>query len=105
MGALMPEMTHIYDGIVIGGGLAGSALATLLARAGKDILVLEKESAPHHKVCGEFLSEKAADYLRLLDIEPQDLGAHQIHSLRLVNGQDSVTSKLPSPDGVCHASF
>lgn len=93
----MPEITHIHDGIVIGGGLAGSALAILLARAGKDILLLEKEVAPHHKVCGEFLSQKAVDYLRLLDIEPENLGAHHIHSLRLISGEDSVTRKLPTP--------
>ena len=96
MGAFMPEIRHVHDVIVIGGGLAGSALAVLLARAGKDILLLEKETAPHHKVCGEFLRKEAADDLRLFDIELENLGAQKIHSLRLINGEESITGKLPS---------
>ena len=93
----MPEMTHIHDGVVIGGGLAGSALAILLAGQGKDIVLLEKEARPHHKVCGEFLSRKAVDYLRILNVDPEKSGAHHIHSFRLVDGKNSIAGILPSP--------
>lgn len=45
--------------IAVGGGLAGSAFALELARNGAPVVVLESSHAPHHKVCGEFLSAEA----------------------------------------------
>ena len=44
------------DNLVNGGRLASSMVAIRLASAGRQVTLLEKESAAHHKVCGEFLS-------------------------------------------------
>ena len=44
------------EAVVIGGGLAGGAVATLLARAGREVTLIEREASPVDKVCGEFLS-------------------------------------------------
>ncbi|HBL17663.1 MAG TPA: hypothetical protein DD417_13175 [Elusimicrobia bacterium] len=49
---------------LIGGGVAGSALAALLARSGRDVLLLEKDRFPRHKLCGEFLSAESQHLLR-----------------------------------------
>src|SRR5207237_3912475 len=42
-----------YDAIIVGGGLAGSALAEQLARAGRSVLVLERETQFKDRVRGE----------------------------------------------------
>jgi 2-polyprenyl-6-methoxyphenol hydroxylase-like FAD-dependent oxidoreductase len=42
-----------HDAIVVGGGLAGSALADQLARSGRDVLVLERETRFKDRVRGE----------------------------------------------------
>jgi 2-polyprenyl-6-methoxyphenol hydroxylase-like FAD-dependent oxidoreductase len=42
-----------HDAIVVGGGLAGSALADQLARAGRDVVVLERETRFKDRVRGE----------------------------------------------------
>ena len=71
------------DALIIGGGLAGSALAIQLARAGRDVILLEKEARAHHKVCGEFLSGEALHYLEALGVDPAKLGAVPIDNVRL----------------------
>ena len=43
-----------FDTVIVGGGIAGGALATVLARAGKSVLVLERERAYRDRVRGEF---------------------------------------------------
>lgn len=42
-----------YDAIIVGGGLAGSAVADQLARAGRSVLVLERETRFKDRVRGE----------------------------------------------------
>jgi geranylgeranyl reductase family protein len=52
------------DVVVVGGGPAGSAAATLLALAGHDVLLVDEARFPRDKVCGEGVSPEA---WRLLD--------------------------------------
>lgn len=58
------------DFVVVGGGLAGAAVATHLAAAGRDVLLLERDVFPRHKLCGEFLSPESRGLLRNLGCEP-----------------------------------
>ena len=52
--------------LVVGGGPAGTATATLLARAGRDVLLLEKGGFCREKPCGEYYSPGVVDALRRL---------------------------------------
>jgi flavin-dependent dehydrogenase len=69
--------------LVIGGGLAGSAAAIALAKGGREVVLVEREARPQHKVCGEFLSREALAYLRVLGVDVGALGAVPISAVRL----------------------
>jgi flavin-dependent dehydrogenase len=70
--------------IIAGGGLAGGAAATWLARAGRRVRLLERDMHPGHKICGEFLSWEAQAWLRDLGVDLDALGAGRIDHVRLV---------------------
>ena len=88
-------MNSTIDNLVIGGGLAGSMVAIRLASAGRKVTLLEKERSAHHKVCGEFLSPEAVEYLRQAGVEPLDLGAATIRFLRMSSKRTVVEAALP----------
>lgn len=67
-----------YDIIVIGGGLAGLTAAIDLAQHNLKTLVIEKNSYPRHKVCGEYVSNEVLPYLRSLGISEIDKEAMKI---------------------------
>ncbi len=81
--------------LVIGGGPAGAMVALHLAAAGRDVVLIEKETGPRHKVCGEFLSREAVDYLHQAGVNPLDLGATTIRTLRLSAGGRTISAPLP----------
>lgn len=54
---------------VIGGGPAGLAAATVLARAGREVVVHEAGTWPRHRVCGEFLSPDAEAPLAAMGLD------------------------------------
>ena len=59
-----PETSiELYDCAIIGGGVAGLTLALQLARAGRRVVLFEKETYPFHRVCGEYISMENYDFL------------------------------------------
>lgn len=83
------------EALILGGGLAGSMVALDLARAGRQVVLLEKSRGPHDKVCGEFLSREALHYLGRHHVDPLALGAVPIRSVRLVMNKVQVECALP----------
>jgi len=83
--------------LIIGGGLAGAAAAIWLARAGRAVVVIEREAQAHHKVCGEFLSREALNYLKLLGLDVARFGAVPIRSVRLAGRDGFSEANLPFP--------
>ncbi len=81
--------------VVVGGGLAGASAAIQLARAGRDVGLIERESQPQHKVCGEFLSREALKYLEALGVDVEGLGGVAIAAVRLAGQSDVSSAKLP----------
>jgi menaquinone-9 beta-reductase len=87
--------TCIENAVVVGAGLAGSAVACRLARAGLAPLLLERDPQPRHAVCGEFLSIEAQAELARLGLDLDRYGASRITALRLVHGAAVAEADLP----------
>lgn len=80
---------------MIGGGLAGAATATHLARAGREVILLERDRTPSHKVCGEFLGQLACGELDRFGVDLAALGAVPIARTRLFAGRAKAEAPLP----------
>jgi len=59
----MTRQELVAEVIVVGGGPAGSSTAFQLARAGVDVLVLDRATFPRDKPCSEYLSPQASRIL------------------------------------------
>jgi 2-polyprenyl-6-methoxyphenol hydroxylase-like FAD-dependent oxidoreductase len=64
----MTEPRELFDVVVIGGGIAGNALAAVLARAGKSVLVLERSTVYRDRVLGEYFQPWGVAELRTLGL-------------------------------------
>ena len=94
----LARVARVADVIVIGGGLAGTSTAIHLARAGRKVLLFEKQRYPAHKLCGEFLSVEVAglfDRLGVLEAV-RAAGACTIETARVTTtGGASFEAPLP----------
>lgn len=90
-------MSEAAEALVIGGGPAGAAAAATLAAAGRRVVLVERASQPHDKVCGEFISGEAALYLNALGVDAVGLGAESIEAVRLSAGGRVAAVALPFP--------
>ncbi len=83
----MPD--HQADVLVVGAGPAGSALATVLAREGHDVMLVDRAVFPRPKPCGEFVNPGALAALGRLGFDssvaalgPARIGGWTIRSER-----------------------
>jgi geranylgeranyl reductase family protein len=76
--------------LIVGAGPAGSALARHLARAGREVVLVEARRHPRTKTCAEYASPRISDELRILGIEAADWqrSAVPVSGMRIVVGDD-----------------
>jgi len=72
-----------FDVIIVGGGLAGLTNAIHLSKFKQRVLLIEKNSYPKHKVCGEYISNEVLPYLNSLGIDPIKEGAKKISKVQV----------------------
>lgn len=78
---------NVYDIAVTGGGLAGLTMAIQGADAGYNVLLVEKEQYPFHKVCGEYISMESFGFLKSLGLPLADMGLPVINTLEISDGR------------------
>jgi len=85
----MSAASTMRDAIVIGAGPAGAAAAHALARAGRDVVLLDRARFPRDKTCGDGLTPRALAVI-------EDMGALP-HALAL--GRRAGGFSIASPGG------
>ncbi len=77
------------DVAIVGAGPAGSTLAALLARGGIDVRLVDRDTFPRDKLCGEFLSYDALPILESIGVldEIDGSGASRIRRCRLIGSR------------------
>jgi flavin-dependent dehydrogenase len=88
----------IYDTAIIGGGLAGLALAIQLAKENFRVIVIEKETYPFHRVCGEYISFECWNFLESIGYPLSDMDLPVIKKL-LVSAPNGNTIEHSLPLG------
>jgi menaquinone-9 beta-reductase len=67
--------------IIIGGGLAGLTAGIHLLKFGFQVILIEKNEYPKHKVCGEYISNEVQPYLKFLELDLEELCPTKIDRL------------------------
>ena len=61
----------MHDVVIVGGGVAGAAVAIQLAQMGRSVVMLERAETPHRKSCGEGLFPFGVEQLERLGLLAQ----------------------------------
>ncbi len=85
-----------FDVLIIGGGLAGLSAAIHLQKQGFDVMLIEKNEYPKHKVCGEYISNEVLPYLNYLGVDVFALGAKNITKFEVSSAKSKlIAANLP----------
>lgn len=79
-----------YDLIIVGGGIGGSALATVMAQAGRSVLLLEQTEVYEDKVRGEWIAPWGVAEVQRLGLYDLLVGAGGHHITRHVTYDESL---------------
>lgn len=85
------------DCVIIGGGIAALSAANQLADAGLKPLLIEANSYPAHRICGEFISPECHPTLNNWNIALSS----SMTNCRFIQGSDQMEFTLPKPAKSC----
>ncbi|MDE0066049.1 MAG: geranylgeranyl reductase family protein [Acidimicrobiaceae bacterium] len=85
--------------VVVGGGPAGAAAAIVLARAGRDVLVVDKAVFPRDKCCGDGLTALALREFEFLGLDPGEIASWNVVRDVAVRSPSGTERCYPLPEG------
>jgi geranylgeranyl reductase family protein len=95
----------MHDALVVGGGPGGAAAAYWLAKAGHDVVVVERKDFPREKTCGDGLTPRAVHQIQEMGLEPAIVAAghHRYDGLRAI--AHGITLELRWPEHPVFPSY
>lgn len=98
---LTPELD--YDVVIAGGGPAGASAAARLASAGLRVIILDRQSFPRDKVCGDFVGPAALIELGALGVadRPEYRNGNVIRQAAVhLDGEPLIRRPMPEVEGL-----
>jgi geranylgeranyl reductase family protein len=89
----------VADVAVVGGGPAGAAAGIALARAGRDVVLVDKATFPRDKICGDGLTAGALRLLEDLGLDPATVPSWQRVDDVVVVSPSGRQATFPLPRG------
>ncbi len=83
----------------MGAGPAGTTAATLLARAGRDVLLVDKATFPRDKCCGDGLTTLALRELEQLGFDPGAVDSWRVVDEVVIRAPSGTERRYRLPDG------
>ena len=93
------EITQEVETVVVGAGPAGTAAATVLARHGREVLLIDKAGFPRDKCCGDGLTTLALRELEKLGFDPLLQRSWKVVRKVLLRSPSGTERSFPLPDG------
>jgi len=87
------------DVVVVGAGPAGTAASITLARAGRDVVVVDKATFPRDKCCGDGLTTLALRELDDFGFDPAAVASWTVVDEALLRAPSGCQVRLPLPAG------
>jgi flavin-dependent dehydrogenase len=88
----------MLDVLIAGGGPAGSVAAIVLARAGARVLIVDRETFPRDKLCGDTLNPGAIRLLASLGLSGGPLEtAKPLAGMIVTGGRQRIEARYPAP--------
>src|SRR5258706_1077410 len=85
------------DVVVVGGGPAGAAAAISIARAGREVVLVDKARFPRDKCCGDGLTTLALRELEALGLRPEVIASWTWVDAAWLRSPSGRTVELPLP--------
>ena len=90
----------MYDVVIAGAGPAGSVAASVLARAGARVALIDRARFPRHKLCGDTVNPGVLAILRRLKLASMTEACGLPIEGMVLTGQDGSTVEGRYPDGL-----
>lgn len=90
-------MTETTDVLIIGAGPGGATLAYLLAKAGRDVVLVDRAAFPRDKTCGDGLTPRAIQVIRRIGLDIDEISTEPVDDALMVSPA-GLRAKLNFPE-------